>query len=126
MNPNPIKNLFYYILPPFVYAGLVFYLSSLPSWKIKSVSSFPDYILHFIEYSVLAWLTLRLFRHTGCGKIKPAKYIIIVIILTLFAASDEWHQSFVPGRFATLWDFIVDFIGIAAASGIYYLYFKYK
>ena len=126
MNRVSIKNFFLYIVPPFLYAGLVFYLSSLPSWKIKAVSSFPDYLLHFAEYAVFAFLALRLLKYTGKGIVRPKKYLFIIIILALFAASDEWHQSFVPGRFATFWDFAADFLGIAAVSGIYYIYHKYK
>jgi VanZ family protein len=126
MNRASVKNVFLYILPPFIYAGLVFYLSSLPSWKIRAVSSFPDYILHFIEYAVFAWLTLRLLKYINKGIIKPKAFVFIIIILAIFAASDEWHQSFVPGRFATFWDFTADFLGIITALGIYHLYNKYK
>ena len=31
----------------------------------------------------------------------------------LFAVSDEYHQSLVPGRTASLWDLMVDLMGIA-------------
>jgi VanZ family protein len=33
-----------------------------------------------------------------------------------FAASDEWHQSFIPDRFGTLQDVLIDSLGICAAG----------
>jgi VanZ family protein len=104
----------------------VFYLSSLPSWKIKAVSSIPDYLLHFVEYAVFAWLSLRFARNIQKGTINVKTYTITIIILALFAISDEWHQSFVPGRFASVLDFIADLAGILAGVGIYLMFLRYK
>jgi VanZ family protein len=41
-----------------------------------------------------------------------------VIISVLYAASDELHQLFVPGRMCDLNDFIVDSIGVIIFAGI--------
>ncbi|MCA9319623.1 MAG: VanZ family protein [Planctomycetes bacterium] len=38
------------------------------------------------------------------------------LIATVFGALDEWHQSFVPGRTASLWDVATDLFGAAAAA----------
>ena len=32
-----------------------------------------------------------------------------------YGVSDEWHQSFIPGRVASIWDALFDAVGIAAA-----------
>jgi VanZ family protein len=45
--------------------------------------------------------------------------IITFIGCTLYAVSDEWHQSFVPGRASQWEDFGVDLLGIALAILIY-------
>jgi len=126
MNRKSISVFFLYNLPPFAYAALVFYLSSLPSWKIKAVSSIPDYLLHFAEYMVLAWLSIRFAKNIGKGTVNGKTYTLTIIILALFAISDEWHQSFVPGRFASVLDFIADLAGILAGVGIYLLFLRYK
>lgn len=126
MNRKFISAFFLYNLPPFAYAALVFYLSSLPSWKIKAVSSIPDYLLHFAEYAVFALLSIRFVRNIGKGNINGKANIIVIIILALFAISDEWHQSFVPGRFASVPDFITDLAGIVAGVGIYLMFLRYK
>jgi VanZ family protein len=126
MNRKINSAFFLYNLPPFVYAAFVFYLSSLPSWKIKAVSSIPDYLLHFAEYAVFAWLSLRFMKNITKGTINGKSNVIVIIILALFAISDEWHQSFVPGRFASVWDFIADLAGILGGTGIYLLFLRYK
>ena len=126
MNRTATKNCFLYIIPPFAYAGLVFYLSSLPSWKIKAAAAFPDYLLHFIEYAVFAWLALRFAKFFSNHPLKGKHYLLVIIILSFFAVTDEFHQSFVPGRTASVWDFLADFAGIAASAGIYRSRYKYK
>jgi VanZ family protein len=126
MNRKSISEFFLYNLPPFIYAALVFYLSSLPSWKIKAVSSIPDYILHFTEYAVFAWLSIRFAKNITKGTITGKTFTMTIIILALFAFSDEWHQSFVPGRFASVLDFVVDLAGILAGVGIYVLFLRYR
>jgi len=37
----------------------------------------------------------------------------------MYALTDEWHQSFVPERDASLWDAVVDAIGIATGATTY-------
>jgi len=44
----------------------------------------------------------------------------------LYAASDEWHQSFVAGRVPELWDWTADAIGVGFALIIYIIYRKIK
>jgi len=39
-------------------------------------------------------------------------YGVIGVIAGGYAASDEWHQSFVPGRSASVGDFLLDCAGI--------------
>ena len=34
-----------------------------------------------------------------------------IAIATLYAASDEWHQSFVPSRSASIVDVLIDCVG---------------
>ncbi len=50
------------------------------------------------------------------GKRLDAKTISIIFLISLaYAISDEFHQLFVPGRFATWKDVLVDMIGSACA-----------
>lgn len=47
--------------------------------------------------------------------------ILSLFIVTIYAALDELHQYFVPGRFTSITDFFLNFAGIAIASLIYFI-----
>jgi VanZ family protein len=42
-----------------------------------------------------------------------------LLVVSAYGASDEWHQSFVPGRSTDVRDWIADTIGAALAIGLY-------
>jgi VanZ family protein len=48
-------------------------------------------------------------------------YGVIGVIAGGYAASDEWHQSFVPGRSASVGDFLLDCAGIALVLTVHWL-----
>lgn len=65
---------------------------------------------HVIGYAMLALLLLRAFRATLSGR-EPwlARPAMLAWLGTAFvAAMDEWHQSFIPSRGASLWDVLLD------------------
>jgi len=85
---------------------------SLPDLGI----SFADKIVHFFVFGVLGWLIAR-----GMDIIKVKNFMIVSLSIGLaFGIIDEWHQSFVPGRDADLYDLIADF------SGVFFFVFYYK
>ncbi len=45
--------------------------------------------------------------------------MLAVGVASAFGASDEWHQSFVPGRSAELADWVADTAGAACAAMFY-------
>lgn len=69
---------------------------------------------HFTEYFIFALLSYNLMR---CYDMKKGKSRILMIIFAfLYAATDEFHQSFVPGRGPQFRDVLIDTCGAAAAS----------
>lgn len=101
-----------YFLPAIFYAGLIFFLSSLPSSVVPNLGiSFGDLIIHFFEYSVFGYL-LGLAIMQSPGKVNWKNFLTIIIIGSLYAASDEYHQSFVEGRFSEMSDFLADSAGV--------------
>jgi VanZ family protein len=48
------------------------------------------------------------------------------LVVSAFGASDEWHQSFVPGRFTDFWDWLADTLGAAIAVGLYTRWTSYR
>ncbi len=91
------------------YMGLVFALSSLPAsqtarlgWSIMMMN-----LAHVPLFAGLSWVTL--WAVAG-----PLRMRILSVLLgcLLFAAADEWYQSYVPGRISSLGDVGADLIGI--------------
>ena len=100
-------------LPVFIWAGVIF---SFASMSINQSESFSwiDFVIkksaHVTEYAILYWLLFRAMSQNN--KDASRKVFIKVFVLTvLYALSDEWHQTFVPGREGTLRDVGFDTIG---------------
>lgn len=45
--------------------------------------------------------------------------ILTLVICAIYAGTDEWHQSFVPGRACELADFAIDMVGVVIGVVIY-------
>ena len=71
-----------------------------------------DKVVHFSVYGLLGVLTCRIRRGSGWA-------VLAVVLTSLYGASDEWHQSFVPGRMAGVADWMADTLGAAVAVGFY-------
>lgn len=106
-----------FVAPAICYAGLIFFLSSLPSSVVPNLRiSFGDLIIHFFEYSVFGYL-LGLAIMQSPSKINWKNFLAIFIIGSLYAASDEYHQSFVEGRVSEVSDFLADSAGVILGLG---------
>ena len=108
-----------YLLPAFFYAALIFFLSSLPSSAVPNLGiSFGDLILHFCEYSVFGYF-VALAVMQSLGKVNWKNFLIVMFIGSLYAASDEYHQSFVEGRVSEVSDFLADSTGLILGLVVY-------
>ncbi len=71
---------------------------------------------HITEYFVLGLLLLRAFR-AGQRNMRWRWALAAIAIAACYAALDEWHQSFVPGRGGLeLSDILIDTASAAAAQ----------
>ena len=80
---------------------------SLPSLVVLS----PDKLLHMAEYSILGFLAYKSFGSVS---------LILIIGALIFAGLDEFWQSFIPGRFPSIYDVIADIIGFLLVAGTLY------
>jgi VanZ family protein len=69
-------------------------------------------LAHIVEYFVLTTLLVRALHRSAVTAAIPGAMVLALA----YAVSDEWHQSFVPGRTATPRDVAIDGIGIALAA----------
>ncbi len=110
-----------FIILSVVWMGVLFYLSSLaPDFKLPFVSTncfllndnVTPKIFHFINFGILSLLYL-------CGmkkgiRLSDAKlrvFILSLLVSVFYAAVDEYHQSFVPGRHPLVTDVFIDASG---------------
>ena len=69
---------------------------------------------HLTEFAVLAVLMWRAIRHVNVNPLQPWRWsqaAIALLIVALYAASDEYHQTLVPGRTGQVSDVFVDTSG---------------
>ena len=101
-----------------VWLGAIFYASSMSGSEVSPYV--PTYLLHklahFLAYSsgaVILALCLRFSTAWGWGKI----FVVSVVAVSVYGATDEWHQSFTPGRGPAVLDWLIDtvsgFIGVS-------------
>jgi VanZ family protein len=94
--------------------GAIFAASSIPNMNALP-GGLSDHHWHFIAYAVLAASTLRALAGTSwTGVTFPAAAAAWLITVT-YGATDEWHQTFVPGRVAAFDDLAADALGALAA-----------
>lgn len=98
-------------------AAEIFYFSSL-----SSVPGTPGKAINIsVIYHFTVFFLFTIFLTTSIKNKKlPKKQIILILGISLiYAISDELHQLFVPGRFTSIKDIIVDLIGSIIAILIY-------
>lgn len=104
-------------LPPLVWAGLIFFISNQPKETFQKLG-FTGQALsvggHLIVYFVLMILLVLALRASTNLSNKQV-YLVAFLIVAIYGLSDEYHQSFVPGRTPTLEDWLVDLIGAGLA-----------
>ena len=99
------------------WCALIFVLSSRPLAAPGWLDSIPlaDKVAHFLIYAALAWFTARALSREPGAFVRGHALILAAVWAALYGASDEWHQSFVPGRTPALADWAADVLGAAAA-----------
>ncbi len=105
-------------LPAILMMLVIFGFSSIPSDEMPNFGS-GDLVVkkggHLLGYGLLAlayWAGLRFDKR---------RWWLALLFAIIYAASDEYHQSFVPGRHPSWVDaLVIDGGGAAAALGLAY------
>ena len=108
-------------LPAILVMASIFFFSSRPSDDLPNFDFFDDFVKksgHVIGYGLLAFSYLHGFNR------RDRRYFNIAWLLAvLYALTDEYHQSFVAGRNASIWD-VVLFDNLGAILALYYTFAK--
>ncbi len=108
------------MVPMLVVMGTIFYLSSQTFSDAPSLFPGADKLVHFTIYAVLGATVI--FAQSSETRNKTIKSgLWVVAITSLYGLSDEFHQSFVPGRQPDILDWLADSFGAVVVSLIWYL-----
>ncbi|MCF6323602.1 MAG: VanZ family protein [Gammaproteobacteria bacterium] len=110
---------------PFLYMGVIFLLSSIqgdgsPATVDPITGTIKAIIYngaHVPLFALLAWLWCW---SLTAWNITLNKRLILAFCLTaIYGVSDEWHQSFTPGRDTSFLDVMLDMLGASLAVYFY-------
>ncbi len=87
--------------------ALIFYVSSSSGFSVGIPSPW-DKLIHASVFGMLAWL----WRQSG------ASSLVAFALAVLYGVSDEYHQSFTPGRYSDILDLLADATGAAIAAWV--------
>ena len=102
--------------PAVLWAAVLFLLSAQtdpPGAGLLAWIPAGDKLAHFCLYAVLGALLAH-----GRGREGTLPHAAAIAVGAAYGASDEWHQSFVPGREVSALDWTADVCGVAAGYWI--------
>lgn len=99
-------------LPVLLWMGVIFIgssIGSMPKVGGRATDAIVHSRSHLIEFAILGWLVLRALSD---GRLPDRRtFVIGLIVVTLYGASDEFHQRFTPGRSSELSAVLFDAAG---------------
>lgn len=94
-----MSKMFRFWVPPLLWAAVIFLFSSFPVVETSEIY-WKDFIAkktaHIIEYGILTILIYRALKEGGMKKKNAG--LLAISIAFLYGITDEYHQSFTPGR----------------------------
>lgn len=103
-----------------LWAIIIFLFSAMPTSPVSQIHITDFFIkksAHIFEYAVFTLLLYRALRVSGISNKEAGVYSVILAVL--YGASDEFHQSFTPGREPKVRDVFFDTLG--ALSALYFV-----
>jgi len=150
-TPNTRNKQFRYFLSlTLLYALFIFYLSSLSNpgdpaaimhlfnlnklEKLLQHSSlafllsplylfveYPDKTAHMFLYTGFGFLLYFTLKNSSSPVFRNYATLFAIILGLAYGATDEFHQSFVPGRTESIWDLFADGMGILLAQALIFI-----
>lgn len=107
-------------LPALLWLAVVFTLTSIPNPRVPHVPG-GDKAAHLIMYGLFGLFVV----HGLAGGPRTAGRLAVAFLASAaIAALDEWHQRFVPGRSASVADWVADVTGVGLillATGVLWM-----
>lgn len=96
--------------------AIVFGLSAQPRLPTGPFAN-ADKWAHAITYATLAAAWLRALAGGRWEGVTVGRALWAAVAAVAYGVTDEWHQSFVPGRSADAIDLVADAVGAGLAAG---------
>jgi VanZ family protein len=97
----------------------IYWLSSRPELGTADANQVVDVGSNLAHLPMFGALAFCLARTISQGRLISWRVTVLVALIAGgFAALDEWHQSFVAGRFCSATDFLLDVTGVVGALAI--------
>lgn len=103
-------------LAALAWAAGILVATSIPGGNLPRAFPGADKLVHLALYAPLGVLVARARRGHGPAGRRPIGALAWAAALALFAAADEWHQDFIPGRSSDRIDWLVDVV--ASTTGL--------
>jgi hypothetical protein len=105
-----LRSPFWLWAPVVLQLALIFAASSIPNLQ-QLPGGMSDKSGHSIGYALLSVVLLRAFARGRLAGVTWRAGLVAIVLATMYGVSDEWHQSFVPGRSPDRYDVLADCIG---------------
>jgi VanZ family protein len=105
--------------------ALLFLLSSQSDLPVPPLFPLQDKIEHGVAFGILGAFFHRSFKPYWSPPLLK-RVLVITAMVAAYGAFDEFHQSFVPARDASLADFAADTIGGLVSAIIFSLHARNK
>jgi VanZ family protein len=99
--------------------AFIFYMSSMSEPPLPPDVS--DKTAHTLGYSLLGFLMLRALAARRGRRMRVWEMALAIVLATAYGMSDEYHQSFVPGRDSDIHDVYADAIGASIGAGVWFV-----
>ena len=93
-----------------LWMAIIFAMSAQATVPVPQAIWGQDKVMHFLSYAILGYFLARSFRDAHLG-LTIKKAVFAALIASVYGMSDEFHQSFVVGRDASVGDWVADSLG---------------
>lgn len=98
------------LLATLAWMACIFYLSNQPTLHVPPLFEHQDKLMHFVAYGLLGLFVLGTMSPPAAGY-STTQVAWSTLLASLYGISDEFHQSFVPGRNPDVFDWAADTAG---------------
>lgn len=105
---------------------LHFLMPSMIPEKVSLIHEIIRKLGHVTEYFILGILLFRAFRSGSKELLNWRWAFYSVLVVMFYTASDEFHQSFVSSRTASLFDVAIDTVGGILAQGVSVVWYRIR